>query len=54
MPMAKQGAMRIRLRRPTVTQALVGVFLPLVSGTGLLVAWIDAQLTYKVPAIIFV
>ena len=41
--MAKQGAMRIRLRRPTVTQALVGVFLPLVSGTGLLVAWIDAQ-----------
>jgi HD-GYP domain-containing protein (c-di-GMP phosphodiesterase class II) len=35
--------MRIRLRRPTVTQALVGVFLPLVSGTGLLVAWIDAQ-----------
>jgi len=35
--------MPFRLRRPTVTQALVGVFLPLVTGTGLLVAWIDSQ-----------
>jgi hypothetical protein len=35
--------MSFRLRRPTVTQALVGVFLPLVTGTGLLVAWVDGQ-----------
>lgn len=40
---AKQGGIRFRLRRPTVTQVLIGVFLPLVSGTGLLVAWIDSQ-----------
>ena len=37
--------MRIPWRRPSVTVALIWVFLPLVSGTGLLVAWLESRRT---------